>query len=260
MRISCHEHIPSPWLASGMTLEALDDICDRLQIDQLWCSLPVTMGMPDVESVRACNDAVCEAMRAYPDRIRGLCYVNPGYGTEALAEIEQCINGLGMIGIKLYRQYKANDPVVFPVIEKAVDMCVPVLWHVGNQTMMIRGQVLSGTEKNTSHAGDIADLARRYPQAMLIEAHIGGGGDWEWAIRQLRHVPNVYLDTSGSVIDSGMIEMAVAELGADRLLFGTDMTLEGGVGKILGANLTEVQRDKVFWRNAIGILSKRDAQ
>ena len=49
-------------------------------------------------------------------------------------------------------------------------------------------------------------------------------------------------------------------LGADPLLFGTDMTLEGGVGKILGANLTEVQRDKVFWRNAIGILSKRDAQ
>jgi predicted TIM-barrel fold metal-dependent hydrolase len=100
--------------------------------------------------------------------------------------------------------------------------------------------------------------ARLYPEAMLIEAHIGGGGDWEWAIRQLRAAPSVYLDTSGSVIDEGMIEMAVRELGADRLLFGTDMTMEGGVGKVLGADLTEEQREQIYWRNMKAILDRRD--
>jgi predicted TIM-barrel fold metal-dependent hydrolase len=241
-----------------MTLESLDRICELLMIDQIWCSLPVTQGLPTPDESRACNDQVYEAMRAYPDRIRGFCYVNPGYRTQALEEIERCVRALGMIGVKLYRQYKANDPVVFPVIEKAISLRVPVLWHAGNQTTMIRGQ-LSQTDKNTSHAGDIAELARRYPEAMLIEGHIGGGGDWEWAIRQLRHVPNVYLDTSGSVIDAGMIEMAVGVLGVERLLFGTDMTMEGGVGKILGADLTDGQREMIFWRNAVRILSSRSA-
>jgi len=258
MRLDCHSHVPSPALFSGLTVEGLIDVADRLLIDQLCCSLPVVDGWPAPDEVRACNDAVYAAMRAFPDRILGYCYVNPGYGREALEEMDRCLSGRAMIGVKLYRQYKANDPVVFPIIEKAVSMRVPVLWHAGNQTFLIRGQ-LELAEKSTSHAGDIAELARRYPEAVLIEGHIGGGGDWEWAIRQLRHVPNVYLDTSGSVIDSGMIEMAARELGTDRLVFGTDMTMEGGVGKILSAELTREQREDVFWRNMRGILSRRNA-
>jgi predicted TIM-barrel fold metal-dependent hydrolase len=258
MRLDCHSHVPGPRLFSGLEVEELIGIADRLQIDQLCCSRPVTSGLPAPDEVRECNDAVWAAMQAFPDRILGYCYVNPGYCREALAEIDRCVDGLGMIGVKLYRQYKANDPVVFPVIEKAIELGVPVLWHAGNQTFLIRGQ-LTALEKNTSHAGDIAELARRYPEAILIEGHIGGGGDWEWAIRQLRHVPNVYLDTSGSVIDAGMIEMAAAELGVDRLLFGTDMTMEGGVGKILGADLTAAERDQIFAQNMLGILSRRGA-
>jgi predicted TIM-barrel fold metal-dependent hydrolase len=256
MRLDCHVHISGPHLYDALTLDGLIDLADRLEIGQLCCSLPITMGMPTPDDVRACNDAVYAAMQAHPGRILGYCYVNPGYATEALYEIERCVDGLGMIGVKLYRQYKASDPVVYPVIEEAIALGVPVLWHVGNQTYLIRGE-LRFADQHTSHAGDIASLARRYPEAMLIEGHIGGGGDWEWAIRQLRHVPNVYLDTSGSVIDAGMIEMAARELGAERLLFGTDMTMEGGVGKILGADLTPEQREHIFGRNMQGVLSQR---
>jgi predicted GIY-YIG superfamily endonuclease len=81
----------------------------------------------------------------------------------------------------------------------------------------------------------------------------------EWAIKQLRQTPSVYLDTSGSVVDEGMVEMAARELGIGRLLFGTDMTMEGGVGKILGADLTEAQRERVFWKNMKAILDRRNA-
>jgi len=94
---------------------------------------------------------------------------------------------------------------------------------------------------------------------MLIEAHVGGGGDWEWTIKQLRDAPSVYLDTSGSVIDEGMIEMAARELGVERLLFGTDMTMEGGVGKILGAELPASDKERVFWQNMQAILDRRRA-
>ena len=46
----------------------------------------------------------------------------------------------------------------------------------------------------------------------------------------------MYLDTSGSVIDEGIVEMAVKLLGVDRLLFGCDMSMTAGVGKIRAAD------------------------
>ena len=53
--------------------------------------------------------------------------------------------------------------------------------------------------------------------------------------------------------------MGVKELGVERILFATDMTMEGGVGKILGADLTEAQRERIFWQNFQAILDKRIA-
>jgi len=91
----------------------------------------------------------------------------------------------------------------------------------------------------------------------LINGHIGGGGDWEWSIKALKNVPNVYVDTSGSVVDEGIVEMCVKYLGAERVLFGTDLSMEAGVGKILGADLTEEQRELIFWKNIDGILRRR---
>jgi predicted TIM-barrel fold metal-dependent hydrolase len=224
----------------------------RLGIDQLCCSVPVTRGTPDMEEVRACNDDVLEAMGRFPGRILGYCFVVPGYHQESLEEIDRCL-GLGMIGIKLYNQYKLWDPAVHPVIERAIAERVPILEHAGYPTTPEEW----AAQPNMSHAGDFVRAARLYPEAMLIEAHVGGGGDWEWAIRQLRQAPSVYLDTSGSVIDEGMVEMAARELGVDRLLFGTDMTMEGGVGKILGAALTGRQKERIFARNMQDILDRR---
>jgi hypothetical protein len=54
-----------------------------------------------------------------------------------------------------------------------------------------------------------------------------------------------------------MVDRAVELLGADRLLFGTDMTMEGGVGKILDADLTPQQRKQVLGENMQAILAKR---
>jgi hypothetical protein len=227
------------------------EAADKLEINQLCCSIPWVRGMPTMEQVKACNDAVLAAMERYRGRILGYCFVCPGY-PETEEEIERCLDQ-GMIGIKLYNQYKVWDPAVYRTLEKAITHRVPVLQHAGYPTTdYYRAQQI-----NMSHAGDFVRAARRYPEALLIEAHLGGGGDWEWAIKQLRDAPSVYLDTSGSVVDDGMVEQAAAELGADRLLFGTDMKMEEGVGKILGAALSKADQAKIFSQNMLGILARR---
>ena len=254
MKIDCHMHVNGRrqnWGWNGN--DKIIDAADRLGIDKLCCSIPIVRGMPKPAEVRECNDDVLEAMERYPDRILGYCFVNPGYREEAIEEIERCVVGHGMMGIKLYNQYKCSDPIVYPVVEKTIELGIPILEHAGYVT----DPPQASQQPSISHAGDFVKLAAEYPEAMLIEAHIGGGGDWEWSIKTLRDSPSVYLDTSGSVVDEGIIEMAIRELGAERLLFGTDMTMEGGVGKIMGAKMTEAQRESIFWRNMAAILGKR---
>ena len=70
------------------------------------------------------------------------------------------------------------------------------------------------------------------------------GGDWQWTLKVLRHAPkSVYLDTSGSVMDARLLERCVRELGDERLLFATDMTMEGNVARVRDADVTEEQRE-----------------
>ena len=103
----------------------------------------------------------------------------------------------------------------------------------------------------------IAETANRYPEAMIICGHIGGGGDWEWTIKALRDAPTAYLDTSGSVVDEGMIEMAVEVLGADRLLFACDMSMTAGIGKMRAARISDEDRRKIMGENMQRILARR---
>ena len=252
MKIDCHMHVNGgghTW--SWDHNDRIIDAADRLGIDQLACSIPVMRGMPEMAQVRTCNDGVLEAMSRYPGRILGYCYIVPGY-PESIAEIDRCLDA-GMVGIKLYNQYKLWDPTVRPTIEKAIHERVPILEHAGYPTTPEHWEA----QPNMSHAGDFVRAAQMYPEAVFIEGHIGGGGDWEWAIKQLRRAPSIYLDTAGSVIDEGMVEMAVRELGAERVVFGTDMVMEGGVGKVLAADLTAAQRERIFWKNMKGILDRR---
>jgi predicted TIM-barrel fold metal-dependent hydrolase len=231
------------------------DAADRLGIESLVCSIPVVGGRwAEPAEVEECNDDVLAVMREYPGRILGYAFLNPGHTRHALAEIERSVVSNGMVGVKLYNQYKISDPVVFPIIERCIELGVPILSHAGR---LVDAADLA-RQPLISHAGDFVQVSQRYPEAMIIEGHIAGGGDWEWSLKVLRNAPaNLFLDTSGSVMDAGMIERCVAEVGVDRLLFATDMTMEGGVAKILDADLTDEQRAAIFANNFQAILERR---
>jgi len=239
----------------GCPVDAVIDAADRLGIEKLACSVPIIGGRwatPD--EVRACNDGMLAAMRAHPDRILGYCFLNPGYGREALAELERCVVGEGFIGVKLYNQYKINDPVQFPIIERTIELGVPILVHAAR---LVRAEDVA-SQPLTSHAADFVDVGRRYLEAMFIEGHIAGGGDWQWTLKVLRDAPSsVYLDTSGSVMDSGILERCVRDFSAERLLFATDMTMEGNVARVRDADISEQQREQIFFRNFEKILARR---
>jgi uncharacterized protein len=251
--IDCHAHLShhsrSTWAEED---RLLIEAADRLEIDQLCCSVLTPRRPASAQGFQECNAWVAEAMARFPGRLQGYCYVNPGYTREALDEIHRCVEDRGFMGIKLYNEYTATEPVVWPVVELAVELRVPVLHHAGHAHYFVPEQ------PRISDGGHLAELSRRYPEAMLICAHVGGGGDWEWTIKALRHAPGVFLDTSGSVIDEGIVEMAAATLGVDRLLFGCDMSMTQGVGKIRSAQLSAAEKRQVLGGNMATIMGRRE--
>lgn len=257
-KFDVHNHVflsgrrdASDWTDVDNLIEA----AEFLGIERLFCSRPITGGvMANIDAVRAANDSVLAAMRRHPRQIFGYCFVQPGNGPAALDEIDRCLDA-GMIGIKLYNQFKYTDPVVYPVAEKCIQRGIPFLGH----SAYLTDPKTLALQPKTSHALDFCALSRRYPELLLIMGHVNGGGDWEWAIKGLRECRNVYVDTSGSVLKDGTIEQCVRHLGHERVLFATDATMEGCVGKMLSADLTAAQREDIFWRNFQRILERRRA-
>jgi uncharacterized protein len=249
-KLDAHQHCG----ALGLDPAAVAQASDFFGIERYAVSIPLG---DTPEAFRASNDIVLRLMREYPDRVLGQCFVNPRYPREALAEVNRCL-AEGMIGLgELYHHAKINDPIYFPIVERCIEENASIMVHARADLGLLRPDYKTDAPITSSVAEDFVDVARRYPEAILIHGHIGGGGDWEYMCKALRDVPSVFIDTSGSVTDAGMIDFAVQQLGVERMLFATDINIETGVGKILDADLTEQQREAIFFDNFARILEKR---
>lgn len=250
-KIDCHNHIFPPHIAGELIADA-----DKLEIEKLAISYPLTVpeaGKATPDAVHEANNLVLRAMKDYPGRFLGQCFVNPAHGREALEEMARCMDA-GMIGLgEMYTQVRLTDPRYFPIIEKCIELKAPLLSHGA----WVRKDWREPERPGGSTADDFVEIGKRYPEALIIYGHIGGGGDWEYVCKTLRDAPSIYADTSGSVTDEGMVDFAVRCLGVRRLLFATDLNFETGVGKILAANLKQTERRQIFFDNFNGILRKR---
>jgi predicted TIM-barrel fold metal-dependent hydrolase len=157
--------------------------------------------------------------------VYGYCVVNPNYTDHAVREIESRV-AAGFIGVKLAASRRADDQLLDPIADTARQRGVPLLHHIWQH----RRRDWPGQE--ASDAVELVALARRHPGTKFILAHLGGGGDWQHSLRALRGVANVWVDLSGSGLDGGMLEAAVAALGVERLLWGADITLDTGLAKL----------------------------
>ncbi|WP_236978914.1 amidohydrolase family protein [Membranihabitans maritimus] len=242
---------------SYCTADPQMDMVDKLGIEKMFVGKPMAWKEWTPEQFIAANNEILGLMKKYPGKVVGQISVNPQYGKESLEEINRCV-GEGMVGTRLYYQVKINDPLYYPVIEKLIDLKMIIFIH-GEAQIGVGGYKMQydvGRPPNISRPEDFVEAAERYPEAMFQFAHIGGGGDWEYMCKSFREFPNIYVDAGGSNNEENMIDFAVECLGEDRIFFGTDNSYFQGVGKILSSNLTERQKQKIFFDNYNSILKK----
>ena len=179
---------------------------------------------PSPDDVTHANDRMVELAGEH-ENVFGYCVVNPNFTDHALGEI-RTRRDQGLIGVKLAASRRADDALLDPIAELAAEFGLPLLQHVWHN----RRRDWPGQE--ASDAVELRALAERNPNARFILAHLGGGGDWAHSLRAIRDVPNIWVDLSGSGVDLDMLHHAVIDLGADRLLWGGDLTMDTAWGKL----------------------------
>ena len=204
---------------------------------------------PSPRDVTAGNDAMRAMQRRDPWRIRSYVCVNPNDRPHALDEIARCVEA-GAVGIKLAASRRADDPLLDPIAEEAARRGLPVLHHIWQHRRR------DWPAQEASDGVELGRLAARHPAASFILAHIGGGGDWAHTFPAVADLPNVYLDLSGSGVDRGMLDGALSAVGARRLVWGADITLETGLAKLRALGVLGLSPDEVAsvrWGNAARI-------
>lgn len=153
-----------------------------------------------------------------------------------------------MVGVKLWVARKASAAELDPIVGRAAELKAPVLQH----TWFKAGGNLPGE----STPLDLVDLARRHPTALLICGH--SGGDWQLGVRAVRQSPTLFTETGGSDPTTGFVEFAVKELGADRVLYGSDAggrSFASQLAKVQGADLPADAKAKVLGGNLKRLLT-----
>jgi hypothetical protein len=201
------------------------------------------------EQFRLENDRVLRAVKAFPDRAYGSVYITPALLDFSMQELNRCVRDGPMVMIgEIEAEARCNVPEMDPIAE----------WAAANEVVILQHEWLKtcGNDPGESSPFDVVELARRHPKLQIVCAHTGG--NWEPAIRAICATKNVYAGLAGSDPTSGFVEMAVRELGAERVIHGSDVggrSFASQIAKVEGANISEADKKLILGGNLRRLLT-----
>ena len=245
-----HVHLSGVPGTVEQRVDRLLEFAGRLGIERIVLHMGTSfVEDPSPEEVRKQNDEVLRAVAHAPDRVFGFVYLNPRHGQESLRELDRCLRDGPMVGVKLWIAIRCNRPELDPIVRRAAALKAPILQHAYDR--------VAGNMPGESSCADVAALAARHPDASFLCAHTGN--DWERGLRAIRAAGNVLAEVSGSDPTAGFVEMAVRELGAERVVFGSDAggrSFASQLAKVLSADLPEPAKRLILRGNLQRLLRK----
>jgi predicted TIM-barrel fold metal-dependent hydrolase len=198
-------------------------------------------------------DEAIAAHRMSGGRILSCAYFNPHYPEEDLAWARRCLAEDAFVGIKIHPPLSAcyaNDERWEPAWRLASELAAPIVthsWWVSDYNPLQRYATPEQFEP----------YVRSYPDVSLILGHAGGRYEGHLAAAKLaRSYPNVYMDLSGDSYSFGFVEWLVEQVGAERILFGSDIVMIDGrpvMGRILDAAISSADKALILGENAVRV-------
>jgi predicted TIM-barrel fold metal-dependent hydrolase len=259
-----HCHLSGvPGRTSDERMAGLIKFADRMGIERLCVYMGLNLSYdPDPKDLRKQNDEVLQALSHWHDRAFGFVYLNPNQVEASLKELDRCVRDGPMVGVKLWVARQCDDERVDKLVTRATELQAVVFQHTwfktppaGTATESAR-RLDGGNVAGESSPQDLAALAKRHPKASLICGH--SGGNWELGIRTVAGLPNVCLDLAGSDPTQGITEMAVREVGAERVIYGSDVpgrSFASQLAKVQGADVPEAAKKQILKENLRRLLT-----
>ncbi|MCU0962172.1 MAG: amidohydrolase family protein [Pirellulaceae bacterium] len=247
MIIDAHGHLGrSPQFDfPDVSVTTMLDMMFRLGIDRIICC---HLGMLQGDWQQGFRESL-QAVGESGGRI--LCYAgfDPAL-SDALDCVRRCLDCEGFVGVKIHPSMHgryADDPCYDPVWQLAAERDVPILSHSWDISEQNPSQKYSFPRRFAEYCG-------RYPEVKLILGHAGGRFGGHVAAAELaRQFEHVHLDLAGDCYTWGLIEYLVEQVGASRVLFGSDMTWidpRTQLGMILDADVSSDAKAMILGGNA----------
>jgi predicted TIM-barrel fold metal-dependent hydrolase len=202
------------------------------RMDEAGCDVSVMMPMDrgfaygdaSMVSIEQRNEGCLELTQLHPGRLYSFCGVDPRR-PKAADLLRRGLREWGMKGLKLYPPtgFSPDDEIVYPLYRICVEHDVPVLFHQGHGGGPMKSKY--------AHPMHVDSVAADFPELRLIMGH--GGQIQAWADEALSvaiYKTNVYIEFSlwqhWASVDELVRKFVWMRdrIGADRLLFGSDMT------------------------------------
>lgn len=177
--------------------------------------------------------SVATAVGLFPDRFFGYFLLDPTQA-DAAERVRAAAANPNLHAICLFpamHTYAITDKRLVPLLEAASDAGLVVFVHCGALSVGVRKKLGLSAQYDMRYANplDLHPVALHFPRVRFVLPHFGAGLLRE-ALLLADLCPNVYLDTSSSnrwMAYEGLelrdvYRRAMAVIGAERLLFGTD--------------------------------------
>jgi predicted TIM-barrel fold metal-dependent hydrolase len=184
------------------------------------------------------NDYVAGAVRRFPDRFVGLTLVNPNRGKEEMLRELARGQEMGLRGVKVINFYQ-GAPDEHPLVDVAC------------QWAHEHGQII--LNHSWGSPAQLERLVSTYPDACYIIGHTSVN----FAEVMERH-DNIFVCTV-PLLGPRACEQVVARIGADRLIFGSDLLdlpISWGLGPILFAQLSPAEKRLILGETLEKILAR----
>lgn len=214
--------------------------CERIlrSMDGAGVDRALLIPFPVVEDFRREHDLVGAAVRAYPDRFTGAACLDPFLPeAELKAELQRCVEVLGLRALKLQPQYQPLNPLsarsdmYFGV---AAELRLPVVAH-------------TGTGAPFSLPSLFIAPARKFPDLTIVLGHAGGSVYMLESIVAATVCPNICIELS-SLMPHHVLEI-LHHVPATRLMAGADLpeSLEAEMHKILTMDIRRADKEAILW-------------
>lgn len=203
--------------------------------------------------VREKPKVVLEALERWPDMLLGMIQLNANDVRASLEALDRWVRDGPMLGVYFAGggpgALTCTHPNFHPLVERIAELKGVIMQHTWFKTGGKQGA-------GESTPAELAELAAKFPEQKFLCAH--AGGEWEKGIRAVRDSPNVLIETSGFDATAGFIEMAVREMGAERIVFGSHLptrSLGTELAKVTAANISEDEKAQILGGNYRALLS-----